>query len=95
MDTPPPVDELAKPAITSYLEHLTKEGRVEQIHFLLAQYAAESCPIPKSLGDITRLLANIQKKWLESCLEELKSLKERNVYKVVDLSKRRKVIKNH
>jgi len=41
------------------------------------------------------LLANIQKKWLESCFEKLKSLKDRNVYKVVDLSKRWKVIKNH
>jgi len=37
---------------------------------------------------------DIQRKWLESCLEELKSLKDRNVYEVVDLSKRRKVIKN-
>jgi len=35
MDTPLLVCELAKPAITSYLAYLTKEGRVEQIHFLL------------------------------------------------------------
>jgi len=31
---------------------------------------------------------------LKSCLEELKLLKDRNVYKVVNFSKRRKVIKN-
>ena len=59
MNTPLLVCESAKTAITSYLAYLTKEGRVEQIHFLLVQYIAESCPIPKSLGYITRLLANI------------------------------------
>ena len=94
IDTPPPVGESAELAITSYLVYLAREGRVEQIQFLLAQYAAESCPIPKSLGDVTRLLADIQKKWLEFCLEKVKLLKDRNIYEVVDLSKRRKVIKN-
>ena len=62
MDTPPPAGESAEPAITSYLAHLAKEGEVEQIHFFLAQYTAESCSIPKNLGDIARLPANIQKK---------------------------------
>jgi len=95
MDTPPPAGESAEPAITSYLAHLAKEGEVEQIHFFLAQYTAESCSIPKNLGDIARLLANIQKKWLEFCLEELKSLKNRNIYKVIDLPKERKAIKNY
>jgi len=71
-----------------------RKKRVEQICFFLAQHIAESCPISKSLGDVTRLLANIQRKWLESCLEELKSLKDKYVYKVVDFPKERKVIKN-
>jgi len=48
----------------------------------------------KNLGDVTRLPADIQKKWLKSCLEKLKLLKNRKFYEVVDLSKRRKVIKN-
>jgi len=72
MNTSPSISESAEPVITSYLECLVRKGKVEQIHFLLAQHTTESCPIPKSLRDITRLLADIQKKWLESCLEELK-----------------------
>ena len=94
MDTPSFIGESAEPAITSYLACFAREGRVEKIHFFLVQCATESCSILKSLGDITRLLADIQKKWLKSCLEELKSLKDRNVYEVVGPSKGRKVIKN-
>ena len=94
MDTSPLIGKSAKPAITSYLACLAKEEWIKQICFLLAQCATESCSIPKSLVDVIRLLSDIQKKWLESCLEKLKSLKDRNVYEVVNLSKRRKVINN-
>ena len=83
--------ESAELAITSYLVHLARKERVEQICFFLIQHIAESFPISKSLEDITRLPADIQKKWLKSCL---KLLKDRYVYKVVDLSKERKVMKN-
>jgi len=48
---------------------LAREGEVEQIHFFLVQHTAESCSISKSLGDVIRLLVDIQKKWLESCLK--------------------------
>ena len=41
-----------------------------------------------------KLLADIQKKQLEFCLKKLKSLKNKNVYKVVNFPKRQKVIKN-
>ena len=75
MYTLPPTGESAKLAITSYLACLVREREVEQIYFFLTQYATKSCPIPKSLGNITRLLADIQKKWLEFYLEKLKSLK--------------------
>ena len=95
IDTPPPIGKSAELAITSYLAYLAREVRVEQICCLLAQCAIESCPIPKDLGDVTRLLANTQKKWLKSCFEKLKSLKNRNVYEVMDLPKGRKAIKNH
>ena len=61
---------------------------MKQIHFLLAQCTTESCPILKNLGNITKLLTNIQKKWLKFYLKELKLLKDRNVYEVVDLSLR-------
>jgi len=60
----------------------------------LVQHATEFCPISKNLGDVTKLLADIQKRWLESYLEELKSLKDKNVYEVVNLPKRQKMIKN-
>ena len=94
INIPSHIDKSAEPAITSYLAYLAREGGVEQICFLLAQCTTESCLISKNLGDITRLPTNIQKKWLESCLEELKLLKDRNVYEIVDLSKEKKLIKN-
>jgi len=34
------------------------------------------------------------KKWLKFCLEKLKLLKDKNIYEVVNLPKRRKAIKN-
>ena len=57
MDTLSSIDKLAEPAITSYLACLAREEGVEQICFLLAQCA--TCPIPKSLRDVTRLPADI------------------------------------
>jgi len=84
-------DKLAELVIISYLVCLI---RVKQIYFLLAQCVVESCPIPKSFRDVTRLPARIQRKQLEFCLKKLKLLKDRNVYEVVDLPKRKKVIKN-
>jgi len=62
MDTLSPIGKPAEPAITSYLACFAREEGVEQICFLLAQYITESCPIPKNLGDVTRLPADIQKK---------------------------------
>ena len=58
MDAPSLSDKLVK-IITSYLTCLTKEGKIEQIHFLLVE---KSCQIPKNLRDIMKLLADIQKK---------------------------------
>ena len=92
MNILPSVGKLAKLAITSYLAHLAKEEGVEKIHFLLVQYVVESYSISKNLENIAKLLANIQKKQLEFYLEELK---DKNIYEVVDLSKRQKVIKNY
>ena len=62
IDTLPSTGESAEPVITSYLVYLVREEGVKQIHFLLAQCVTESCLVPKSLGDVTRLLADIQKK---------------------------------
>jgi len=57
MDTLPPADELAELAITSYLAYFVKKEKVNLLYFLLVQYAAKSCSISKSFGDVTRLLA--------------------------------------
>jgi len=57
------------------LVHLTRKERVKKNCFPLVQHAAESCTVSKNLGDITKLLADIQRKWLEFYLEKLKSLK--------------------
>jgi len=62
MEIPPSADKLAELVIISYLVCLVIEGRAEQICFLLAQCVVESCLIPKSFRDVTRLPANIQKK---------------------------------
>ena len=51
----------------------------QKVYFLLAQHVEESCLIPKNLRDITKLLFNIQKKWLKSYFEELKLLKDKNL----------------
>jgi len=95
MDALPPAGKSATTAITNYMVCLVKERRAEHIHFLLALRATETQFLPKTFKDVTKLQADSKKKWLESCLKKLKSLKNRNVYEIVDLPKRRKVVKNH
>ena len=75
INTPHSIGESAELAITSYLVFLTRGGKVEKTYFLIVQHAVESCPIPINLRDITKLPANIQKKWLKFCLKILKLLK--------------------
>jgi len=58
----------------------------------LALRAAETY-LPKTFKDVANLPAD-SKRWLESCLEDLKSLKDRGVYDVVDLPKERRAVKN-
>ena len=38
---------------------------------------------------------SLTKRWLESCFKELKSLKDKNVYEIIDLPKERKAVKNY
>jgi len=94
MDAPPPADESATTAITNHMVCLAREGGAEHIRFLLALRATETHVLPKTFKDVTKLPADSKKRWLESCLEELKSLKDRDVYEIVDLSKGRKAVKN-
>jgi len=95
MDAPPPAGKSATIAITNHMVCLAREGRVEHICFLLVLRATETHVLPKTFKDVTKLLADSKKRWLEFCLEELKSLKDRDVYEIVDLSKGRKAVKNY
>jgi len=94
MDAPPPAGESATTAITNHMVHLAREGRAKHICFLLALRATKTHVLPKTFKDIAKLPADSKKKWLESYLEELKLLKDRDVYEIVDLPKRRKAVKN-
>jgi len=94
MDAPPPAGESATTAITNHMVCLARKGRAEHICFLLVLRVTETYVLPKTFKDVAKLPADSKKRWLESCLEELKSLKDRDVYKIVDLSKGRKTVKN-
>jgi len=95
MDASPPAGESATTTITNYMVYLAKEGEAKHIRFLLALRATETHVLPKTFKDVTKLPANSKERWLESCLKELKSLKDRDVYEIVDLPKKRKAVKNH
>ena len=72
------------PPITNYMVHLAKEKEVEHICFLLALRATETHVLPKTFKDVTELPADSKKRWLESCLEKLKSLKNRVLLQGLD-----------
>ena len=74
------------------LSKLVREGGVGLVNFLVNQKA--SGIIPVQYKDVLKLLPDERKSWLDSMLEELKALKDRNVYELVDLPKGRKAIKN-
>ena len=94
MDAPPPAGESATTAITNHMVRLVREEGAEYIRFLLVLRATETYVLPKTFKDVAKLPADSKKKQLESCLEELKSLKDRDVYEIVDLPKGRKAVKN-
>ena len=75
--------------------HLAREGKVEYICFLLVLKATKTHVLPKTFKDVTKLPADSKKRWLESCLEKLKLLKDRDVYEIMDLPKGKKVFKNY
>jgi len=94
MDAPPPAGKSATTAITNHIVRFAREKGAEHICFLLALRATETHVLPKTFKDVTKLLADSKKRWLESCLEKLKLLKDRDIYKIVDLPKERKAVKN-
>ena len=62
MDAPPPAGESATTAITNHMVHLTREGKVEHIRFLLALRATETHVLPKTFKDVTKLPADSKKR---------------------------------
>ena len=82
IDALPPADKSTTIAITNHMVCLAREGRAEHICFLLALRATETYPLPKTFKNVAKLLPNSKKRWLESCLEELKSLGDRDVMKL-------------
>jgi len=94
IDALPPVGESATIAITNHIVCLAREGGAEHICFLLTLRATETHVLPKTFKDIAKLLADSKKRWLEFYLKELKSLKDRDVYEIVNLPKGRKAVKN-
>jgi len=79
MDALSPASKSATTAITNHMVYLTREGKAEHICFLLALRATKTHVLPKTFKDVAKLLANSKKRWLESCLEKLKLLKDRDV----------------
>jgi len=79
MDALSPASKSATTAITNHMVYLTREEKAEHICFLLALRATKTHVLPKTFKDVAKLLANSKKRWLESCLEKLKLLKDRDV----------------
>jgi len=63
---------------------LAREGGAEHIHFLLALRATETYVLPKTFKNVAKLPADSKKRWLESCLEKLKSLKNKVLLQGLD-----------
>ena len=59
----------------------------------LMAHAVESSGIPRQYRDIKKLPLEDQEGWLKACDEEMKSLADRKVWKLVDLPPGRKPVK--
>jgi len=84
INAPPPAGKSATTAITNHMVRLAREGEAEHIHFLLALRATETYVLPKTFKNVAKLPADSKKRWLESCLEKLKSLKNRVLLQGLD-----------
>jgi hypothetical protein len=74
------------------VEALLREGGVKLNNFLFK--LANKIQTPVQFRDLNQLPAEMRKKWIDACLEELKALQKRGVYELVDLPKGRRTIKN-
>jgi hypothetical protein len=71
------------------------------MNYLLAKAVADNKPLlnmssPREwmFRDILRMPNKLQEEWKKACLEELESLRKRQVFELTDLPHGRKVIKN-
>ena len=72
-----------------HLKRLVSEGGKEFINFLMANAIT-----PVTYRDLDKIPQDDQKAWIDACMEELRALKKRDVYSIVDLPQGRKAIKN-
>ena len=75
---------------------MIKDIEIKEIsaHFIkaLMSQAAPVFDVPRQYRDIFKLPKNQQQQWLDACAEEMKSMKEREVWDLTDLSPNRKPI---
>jgi len=85
----------------SQLAKLAQEGGVGLINYLLAKAVADDEPLPNTpsprewtFRDILRMPNKLQEEWKKACLEELESLRKRQVFELTELPHGCKAIKN-
>ncbi|KAI3619346.1 gag-pol polyprotein [Moniliophthora roreri] len=88
--TPPQTDD----EMVNYVQILSQEGGVRYLDYIMASALSIDNVRQWQYKDILTLSKDEQKKWMAACHDELKSLQERNVYKLVDLPQGRKAIKS-
>ncbi|KAF7761821.1 hypothetical protein Agabi119p4_9813 [Agaricus bisporus var. burnettii] len=71
------------------LHRLASEGGKDFINLLLANAIT-----PVTYKDLDNIPQDDQKAWIEACIDELRALKKRGVYEIVDLPEGRKTVKN-
>src|SRR6266545_8429464 len=98
--TTPPHDN-SQDEVERSLSLLMQEGGVEMLKYLLAKAVSPDSAVPDiskirewSFKDIMRMPSNTQKEWLDACRQELDSLRQRDVYDLVDPLSGRRIIKN-
>ena len=67
-----------------YVDKQTKEQSASFVNMLLS-CAVDASGTPKQYFDVLKMNQEEQKGWWNAMNEEIKSLKERKVYKLVDL----------
>ena len=86
--------------VDDMIEKLAHEGGVQFVNHLLAKAVPLDDSLPPdnirewTYKDILRMKPDEQKEWKAACREELEALRRRDVFKLVDPPKGRKIIRN-